>query len=55
MSGSDLFKGEVGNVSALAGVLDGDAADVATGIEVEQGVFIEILGLLHRCRPELDM
>jgi hypothetical protein len=41
----DLLIGEVRDICALTGVLDGDSADVAISIYVQERVLVEILGL----------
>jgi len=50
-----LLKREVRNVSSLAGVLDGNAANVSVAVEVKQGVFIQVLGFTDLGRLELDI
>ena len=50
-----LLKREVRNVCPLAGVLDGDAANVAVAVEVKQGVLIQILGFADLGGLELDV
>ena len=45
--GSDLFKGEVRNISALASVLDGNTTDLAFGIEIKQCVLVQIFCFRH--------
>lgn len=43
------------NVRSFAGVFDGDPADVARGIEIKQGVFVQVFGLADSDRPEFDV
>ena len=50
-----LLKREVRNVCPLAGVLDGDAADVPIPVEIKQGVLIQILGFADLGGLEFDI
>ena len=50
-----LFKREVRNIGPLAGVLNGDAADVSIAVEIKQGVLIQVLGFADLGRLELDI
>src|SRR3989344_1461256 len=50
-----LFKREVWNVGSLAGVFDGNAANIAIAVEVKQGVLIQILGFADLDGFELDV
>lgn len=45
----------MGDIGAVFGVLDGDAAEVAVFIEIEKGVLIEIAGLMHFNFTKLDV
>ena len=45
-----LLVRELRNVRALGRVLDGDRADVAVGVQVEQGVLVEIASFGDHCR-----
>jgi hypothetical protein len=45
--GSDLFIREAWDVSALAGVLDSDPANITVTIHVQQGVLVQVSGLCH--------
>jgi hypothetical protein len=44
-SGSDLFKREVREVGPFLGMLDRNGPDVPATIDVNLGVFVEVLGL----------
>lgn len=50
-----LFKREVRNIGPLAGVLNGDAADVSIAVEIKQGVLIQVLGFADLGGLELDV
>jgi hypothetical protein len=51
----DLFEREMGNVRSISGMFDRHRADIAVFIQVELDVFIQISGLSHFCRSELDV
>jgi hypothetical protein len=53
--GRDLFEREMGNVRSISGMFNCHRADIAVFIQVELGVFIQISGLSHFCRSELDV
>ena len=55
MLGCDLFIGEPRNVCTQTGVLDGDAADVAALIEIQNSVLIQILRFGYFGWLELDI
>lgn len=55
LSGGDLFKREVRNIGALASVLDGDATDLAFGIEIKQCVLVQVFCFRHIRRPQLNV
>ena len=44
-SGSNLLVGERRNLHAFARVLDGDGAEAALGVEIEERVFVQVAGL----------
>ena len=50
-----LLEREVRNVSPLAGVFDGNAANVSVAVEIKQGVLIQILGFADLGGLELDV
>lgn len=50
-----LLEREMRNVSSLAGVLDGNAANVTIAIEIKQGVLIQILGFTDLSRLEFNI
>ena len=50
-----LLEREVRNVSPLAGVFDGNAANVSVAVEIKQGVLIQILGFADLGGLELDI
>lgn len=50
-----LLEREVGNVGPLAGVFDGDAANVPVAVEVKQGVLIQVLGFADLGGLEFDV
>ena len=50
-----LLKREVWNVGPLAGVFDGNAANVSVAVEIKQGVLIQILGFADLGGLELDV
>lgn len=40
---------------SLAGVLYGDPADVSRGIEIKEGIFVQVFGFADGDRPELNV
>jgi len=50
-SGRDLLKRELRNIRTIPRMLDGDAANIALRIPIQQGVFIQIPALAHRRSP----
>ena len=50
-----LFEREVRNVGSLAGVLDGNAANVSFAVEIEQDIFVQVLGFADLSGFELDV
>ena len=55
LEGSNLFEGKMGNVSPLAGMLNGDAANLAHAIEIQQRVFVQIFRFGHISGPKLNV
>lgn len=53
--GRHLLVGELGDTRQFGGVLDGDRTDVPIGINIENGVLVEVLGFGYRARPELNV
>ena len=51
----DLFVREVRDVGAVFGVLDGDAANVALLVQIQERVLIQIFGFSNVGGTELDI
>ena len=45
----------MGNVRPLLGVLNGNRANIALGIHIQQGIFVQIAGFSRFRIPELDI
>ena len=54
-SGSNLLEGHVWNVRSIARVLQGQAAEIALRINVQQRVLIKFACLRNSGRAELDV
>src|SRR5690606_13820124 len=54
-SGRELFKGEVGDVGPISGVLQGNSADSAFTIQFKQSVLVEVAGLSNLGAAKLDV
>jgi len=53
--GSHLLVGKLGNTGSLGSVFHGDGADIPVGINVKDGVLIQVLGFGHWSGLELDI
>lgn len=54
-SGCDLLEREVRHVGTLAGVLHGERANLAIGIQVELSVFVEVACFNDAAGTEFDV
>ena len=54
-SGRNLLKRNLRDIGTVAGVLDGHCHDLTRGIDIEQGVFVEISRFADLALAEFDI